>query len=410
MRAFLFHTGLRPVPPRALRGDPIAPLRAREARTCAPSFSTRGCAPYPRGRYAGTPSPHSALARRARARLPFPHGAAPRTPAGATRGPHRPTPRSRGAHVRAFLFHTGLRPVPPRALRGDPIAPLRAREARTCAPSFSTRGCAPYPRGRYAGTPSPHSALARRARARLPFPHGAAPRTPAGATRGPHRPTPRSRGAHVRAFLFHTGLRPVPPRALRGDPIAPLRAREARTCAPSFSTRGCAPYPRGRYAGTPSPHSALARRARARLPFPHGAAPRTPAGATRPHRPTPRSRGAHVRAFLFHTGLRPVPPRALRGDPIAPLRAREARTCAPSFSTRGCAPYPRGRYAGTPSPHSALARRARARLPFPHGAAPRTPAGATRGPHRPTPRSRGAHVRAWHVRPRNWGQITILLD
>ena len=364
MRAFLFHTGLRPVPPRALRGDPIAPLRAREARTCAPSFSTRGCAPYPRGRYAGTPSPHSALARRARARLPFPHGAAPRTPAGATRGPHRPTPRSRGAHVRAFLFHTGLRPVPPRALRGDPIAPLRAREARTCAPSFSTRGCAPYPRGRYAGTPSPHSALARRARARV--------------TRGPHRPTPRSRGAHGRAFLFHTGLRPVPPRALRGDPIAPLRAREARTGAPSFSTRGCAPYPRGRYAGTPSPHSALARRARARLPFPHGAAPRTPAGATRgPHRPTPRSRGAHGRAFLFHTGL---------------------------------APYPRGRYAGTPSPHSALARRARARLPFPHGAAPRTPAGATRGPHRPTPRSRGAHVRAWHVRPRNWGQITILLD
>ena len=56
----------------------------------------------------------------------------------------------------------------------------------------------------------------------------------------------------------------------------------------------------------------------------HGApreAPRRALGA-----PTKTERGAWGRSpHLNETGLRPEPPHALRGDPIAPLPAREAR-------------------------------------------------------------------------------------
>ena len=155
-------------------------------------------------------------------------GLRPEPHAAASRGPHRPTPHPRGAHVRAV---TGLRP-------------------------------------------EPHAA----------------------ASRGPHRPTPHPRGAHVRAV---TGLRPEPHAAASRGPHRPT----------PHPRDGAAPRtPRSRFAGTPPPHAASARRAR---PEPHAAASRGP------HRPT--------------RGCAPNPTQPLRGDPRSPEREPA------SHRDRGCA-------------------------------------------------------------------------
>ena len=206
MSRALSHSGLRPVPPPTLPGDPAAPLRAREARIVARLVSL---------------------------------GATPRTPADATRGPRRPTPRPRGAHCRApcltrgyapyprrrypgtppphsaparralsrALSHSGLRPVPPPTLPGDPAAPLRAREARIVARLVSL---------------------------------GATPRTPADATRGPRRPTPRPRGAHCRAPCLTRGYAPYPRRRYPGTP--PPHSAPARRALSRLSLRSRAPW------------------------------------------------------------------------------------------------------------------------------------------------------------------------
>ena len=155
----------------------------------------------------------------------------------------------------------GLRPKPPPATRGDPIAPLRGRRAAPCAAWGRTPPCCRPPPYFTAGGVSLHLQL------------GAAPQAPAGHSRGPHCPTPwasptwgcapNPRRPLAGTPLPHSvgitylGLRPKPPPATRGDPIAPLRGRRAAPCAAWGRTPPCCRPPPYFTAGGVSLHLQL---------------------------------------------------------------------------------------------------------------------------------------------------------
>ena len=175
-------------------------------------------------------------------------------------------------------------------------------------------GAAPDPGSRARGGPTPRAALAR-ARMCAPSCGGAAP-DPGSRARG--GPTPRAALARARMCAPSCGgAAPDPGSRARGGPTPRAALARARMCAPSCG--GAAPDPGSRARGGPTPRAALAR-ARMCAPSCGGAAPD----------PGSRARGGPMPRSFFNRGYAPNPTRVLRGDPYAPRRTREPRTCAVS--------------------------------------------------------------------------------
>ena len=206
----------------------------------------RGCAPNPRRPLAGTPSPHSVAG-----------------------GPRCARPGDGRFHV-AVPLHippagdvqstvqepwTGLRPKPPPASRGDPIAPLRG-----------------------------HHLL------------GAAPQTPAGLSRGPHCPTPWPAGRAVRGLGDGRLHVVVPPPYFNAGGVLLLLQLEARRARLGGWTLPCC---------RPPPYSTCRGCTVHRPRTMDGAAPQTPAGLSRgPRRALSAGRLTGLGAtWDFHQGL-----------------------------------------------------------------------------------------------------------
>ena len=163
----------------------------------------------------------------------------------------------------------GLRPKPPAATRGDPIAPLRGRRGALCAAWGTGASMSPSP------LPPTCTDLAVLI-ARL----------------------------GLRGIII-LGLSPKPPAATRGDPIAPLRGRRGALCAAWGTGASMSPDP---------------------LP------------------PTCTDLAVFIARLglrgIITLGLSPKPPAATRGDPIAPLRGRRGALCAAWGTGASMSPSP----------------------------------------------------------------------
>ena len=244
--------------------------------------------------------------------------------------PRSPTPRRRGAHVRAWRS----------ASHEPPAVDVPAAIEHETDRGFINRGCAPNPTPTLRG--DPRSPTPRRRRAgdqRLTNAHVPAPRArdrsrSIGAqrltNRRPSMCQPPSSTRPIAASSIGAAPR-TPRRRYAGTPEAPLRAGEARMCAPGVSRS----LDRNRRPSMCQPPSSTRPIAASSI----GAAPRTPR-------------------------------RRYAGTPEAPLRAGETRLaqrltkrrpsmcqppCTP-IAAWGCAPNPTPtRTRGPPKPHSAPA-------------------------------------------------------
>ena len=226
------------------------------------------------------------------------------------------------------------------------------------SPTASPRGCAPNPRGRYLGTPTPHSAPASRTCARL--------------------------GRHTDGFT--SGLRPEPPRPLPGG-------RGPTPCAAPRTAHIVARLPllRGDNSTTPT-------------------SPRHPSfcpgGGKHVRHPGVNwqaRRESNPQPPVLETGALPIELLACAGRPLPlhllrlPMHRVRATPPAvfPELQPAGRLPLVLGRAVVAPFAVGARQRNDGPHGPLYFGASPQTPATATRGPHRPTPQSRAAHVRGW---------------
>ena len=206
------------------------------------------------------------------------------------------------------IINLGLRPKPPAATRGDPIAPLCGRRGALCAAWGTGASMSPSP------LPPTCTDLAVFI-ARLGL-------------RGIINLGLRG--------IINLGLRPKPPAATRGDPIAPLRGRRGALCAAWGTGASMSPSP---FRLQPLCGVRCLVLIRGCAPSPHFS-------------PT------------FCCGRRS----ARRGGPysLTPLRRSYDYACS-GIVRWGCAPNPRRLLAGTPSPRAAAAGPRRARLSFdPH--------------------------------------------